>query len=104
VRGYTSCFSLHKRPKTSKAGGTSSGIRRRRVRCKKCEPCTRTDCRLCSFCKDMKKYGGPGRMKQSCISRQCIRVSIHLNNLHPCVYVCLHGYVLWISHGMFFSP
>uniref|UniRef100_A0A8D2QIZ0 Lysine-specific demethylase 2B n=1 Tax=Zonotrichia albicollis TaxID=44394 RepID=A0A8D2QIZ0_ZONAL len=26
----------------------------------------------CHFCKDMKKFGGPGRMKQSCIMRQCI--------------------------------
>ena len=52
-----------------------SGDRHRRVRCKKCEPCTRDDCRECNFCKDMKKYGGPGRMKQSCISRQCLAVS-----------------------------
>ncbi|KAK3085173.1 hypothetical protein FSP39_025494 [Pinctada imbricata] len=50
----------------------STGIRRRRVRCRKCEPCTRTDCGECNFCKDMKKYGGPGRMKQSCKSRQCL--------------------------------
>ena len=58
--------------KSSKA----SGDRHRRVRCKKCEPCTRADCRECNFCKDMKKYGGPGRMKQSCISRQCLAVGI----------------------------
>ncbi|CAD5121051.1 DgyrCDS9592 [Dimorphilus gyrociliatus] len=44
----------------------------RRVRCKKCEPCTRTDCGECHFCKDMRKFGGPGRMKQTCISRQCM--------------------------------
>lgn len=24
----------------------------------------------------MRKYGGPGRMKQSCIARQCIVVSV----------------------------
>ena len=63
----------------SKGTGKSSkaaGERHRRVRCKRCEPCTRADCRECNFCKDMKKFGGPGRMKQSCISRQCLAVSL----------------------------
>ncbi|XP_059911035.1 lysine (K)-specific demethylase 2Ba isoform X2 [Gadus macrocephalus] len=50
----------------------SSGARRRRTRCRKCEACLRTECGECHFCKDMKKFGGPGRMKQSCIMRQCI--------------------------------
>ncbi|XP_022526174.1 lysine (K)-specific demethylase 2Ba isoform X2 [Astyanax mexicanus] len=51
---------------------SSSGARRRRTRCRKCEACVRTECGECHFCKDMKKFGGPGRMKQSCIMRQCI--------------------------------
>eukprot|EP00066_Takifugu_rubripes_P013916 XP_011603182.1 PREDICTED: lysine-specific demethylase 2B-like isoform X1 [Takifugu rubripes] len=50
----------------------TSGARRRRTRCRKCEACLRTECGECHFCKDMKKFGGPGRMKQSCIMRQCI--------------------------------
>lgn len=54
------------------AAQAASNIRRRRTRCKKCEPCTRQECAECHFCKDMKKFGGPGRMKQSCISRQCM--------------------------------
>ncbi|XP_056274859.1 LOW QUALITY PROTEIN: lysine (K)-specific demethylase 2Ba [Pseudoliparis swirei] len=49
-----------------------SGARRRRTRCRKCEACLRSECGECHFCKDMKKFGGPGRMKQSCIMRQCI--------------------------------
>ncbi|XP_051907376.1 lysine-specific demethylase 2B-like isoform X2 [Hippocampus zosterae] len=53
-------------------GGGTSGARRRRTRCRKCEACLRTECGDCHFCKDMKKFGGPGRMKQSCIMRQCI--------------------------------
>ncbi|XP_031434162.1 lysine-specific demethylase 2B isoform X2 [Clupea harengus] len=53
-------------------GRGSSGSRRRRTRCRKCEACVRTECGECHFCKDMKKFGGPGRMKQSCIMRQCI--------------------------------
>ncbi|CAJ0960820.1 unnamed protein product [Ranitomeya imitator] len=54
------------------ANRTSAGARRRRTRCRKCEACLRTECGECHFCKDMKKFGGPGRMKQSCIMRQCI--------------------------------
>ncbi|XP_073769563.1 lysine (K)-specific demethylase 2Bb isoform X2 [Danio rerio] len=54
------------------SGRGSSSARRRRTRCRKCEACTRKECGECHFCKDMKKFGGPGRMKQSCIMRQCI--------------------------------
>ncbi|XP_028850901.1 lysine (K)-specific demethylase 2Ba isoform X2 [Denticeps clupeoides] len=54
------------------SGRSSSSARRRRTRCRKCEACVRTECGECHFCKDMKKFGGPGRMKQSCIMRQCI--------------------------------
>ena len=50
---------------------TNDSSRRRRTRCKKCDACVRSDCSECHFCKDMKKFGGPGRMKQSCIARQC---------------------------------
>uniref|UniRef100_A0A8C9T6V8 Lysine-specific demethylase 2B n=1 Tax=Scleropages formosus TaxID=113540 RepID=A0A8C9T6V8_SCLFO len=53
-------------------GRGTSGARRRRTRCRRCEACLRTECGECHFCKDMKKFGGPGRMKQSCIMRQCI--------------------------------
>uniref|UniRef100_UPI00358FCE41 lysine-specific demethylase 2B-like n=1 Tax=Myxine glutinosa TaxID=7769 RepID=UPI00358FCE41 len=48
-----------------------SGARRRRTRCRRCEACVRSECGECTFCKDMKKFGGPGKMKQSCIQRQC---------------------------------
>ncbi|CAL9683430.1 unnamed protein product [Knipowitschia caucasica] len=54
------------------ASRSTSGTRRRRTRCRRCEACLRTECGDCHFCKDMKKFGGPGRMKQSCILRQCI--------------------------------
>uniref|UniRef100_A0A8C5BWK3 [histone H3]-dimethyl-L-lysine(36) demethylase n=1 Tax=Gadus morhua TaxID=8049 RepID=A0A8C5BWK3_GADMO len=54
------------------AGRAASGSRRRRTRCRRCEACTRSECGACHFCNDMKKFGGPGRMKQSCIMRQCI--------------------------------
>ncbi|XP_077441876.1 lysine-specific demethylase 2B-like isoform X2 [Vanacampus margaritifer] len=57
---------------SGRGGGGTSSARRRRTRCRKCEACLRTECGECHFCKDMKKFGGPGRMKQSCIMRQCI--------------------------------
>ncbi len=56
-----------------------SGNRRRRVRCKTCEACLGGDCRVCVYCKDMSKYGGPGRMKQTCEKRRC---------LHPQLPIC----------------
>jgi len=43
-------------------------------RCTKCAACIKPDCRKCIFCKDMKKYGGKGTKKQSCIERpKCLR-------------------------------
>lgn len=33
------------------------------------------DCRQCKFCKDLPKYGGPGRARQKCIKRQCLLLS-----------------------------
>ena len=45
-------------------------------RCEECEACMReTDCRKCRFCCDMKKYGGPGKLRQKCIKRQCLKLS-----------------------------
>ncbi|KAI4897901.1 hypothetical protein NFI96_023114 [Prochilodus magdalenae] len=61
------------RPRVSGVcGARSSSARRRRTRCRQCEACVRTECGQCHFCKDMRKFGGPGRMKQTCILRQCI--------------------------------
>uniref|UniRef100_A0A671VMX4 [histone H3]-dimethyl-L-lysine(36) demethylase n=1 Tax=Sparus aurata TaxID=8175 RepID=A0A671VMX4_SPAAU len=49
-----------------------SALRRRRVRCKRCSACCRKECGECHYCQDMRKFGGPGRMKKSCIMRQCL--------------------------------
>ena len=46
-----------------------------------CEGCLREgDCGHCRFCKDMRKFGGPGRLKQKCIKRQCHKLSRWLAN------------------------
>uniref|UniRef100_A0A669ETP5 [histone H3]-dimethyl-L-lysine(36) demethylase n=1 Tax=Oreochromis niloticus TaxID=8128 RepID=A0A669ETP5_ORENI len=64
---------LHK-PLGQKATKRSSisALRRRRVRCKRCAACCRKECGNCQYCHDMRKFGGPGRMKKSCIMRQCL--------------------------------
>nr|XP_054752149.1 uncharacterized protein LOC129257776 isoform X2 [Lytechinus pictus] len=53
-------------------------IRQRRRRpCGHCEPCQiKGDCRQCNFCKDMKKYGGKGIMKQKCALRWCLNYRV----------------------------
>ncbi|XP_058808657.1 jmjC domain-containing histone demethylation protein 1-like [Phymastichus coffea] len=61
------------RPPLHERSDRSSGPRRRRTRCKKCEACTRTDCGECVYCQDMVKFGGSGRAKQTCMMRQCLR-------------------------------
>lgn len=55
--------------------------RRRRVRCKTCEACIGGDCKNCVYCKDMTKYGGPGKMKQTCekVSGMFVFQSLMLN-------------------------
>ncbi|XP_050521569.1 jmjC domain-containing histone demethylation protein 1-like isoform X2 [Daktulosphaira vitifoliae] len=76
-RFYKTSGDMNAKLKTSrKSGGaasTATGPRRRRTRCKKCEACKQADCGECSFCKDMVKFGGPGRAKQTCVMRQCLQ-------------------------------
>lgn len=50
---------------------TSGGGGPRRMRCGVCEACLRPDCGVCYFCKDMIKFGGSGKGKQSCKERKC---------------------------------
>ena len=42
---------------------------RKSKRCFECDSCKKPDCRKCLMCKDMKKYGGKGLKKQSCMTR-----------------------------------
>ncbi|XP_062332588.1 lysine-specific demethylase 2A [Osmerus eperlanus] len=66
--------SLHRpaTPRPIKPASSISALRRRRVRCKRCAACVRTECGDCTYCHDMRKFGGPGRMKKSCVMRQCL--------------------------------
>lgn len=50
----------------------------RRTRCGICEACQQTDCGKCSHCRDMVKFGGSGRSKQSCILRKCPNMEVQV--------------------------
>ncbi|XP_062852370.1 lysine (K)-specific demethylase 2Aa isoform X3 [Trichomycterus rosablanca] len=66
-------------PRPTKPASTMSALRRRRVRCKRCEACLRPECGECNFCRDMKKFGGPGKLKQTCVLRQCLAPGLPLS-------------------------
>uniref|UniRef100_A0A3P9HWE8 CXXC-type zinc finger protein 1 n=1 Tax=Oryzias latipes TaxID=8090 RepID=A0A3P9HWE8_ORYLA len=58
--------------KSSKSQRDGSFIKRSARMCGECDACLRTeDCTLCDFCKDMKKFGGPNKIRQKCRLRQC---------------------------------
>ena len=50
----------------------------RRQKCGVCEACQQTDCGKCSACRDMIKFGGTGRSKQSCVLRKCPNMAVQV--------------------------
>ncbi|KAM9795102.1 lysine-specific demethylase 2A [Neosynchiropus ocellatus] len=79
---------VHKLQMHRTKGTSISALRRRRVRCKYCAGCCRKECGNCLCCQDMRKFGGPGRMKKGCIMRQCLTPA--LPNTARC-HVCGEG-------------
>uniref|UniRef100_A0AAY4CK07 CXXC-type zinc finger protein 1 n=1 Tax=Denticeps clupeoides TaxID=299321 RepID=A0AAY4CK07_9TELE len=58
--------------KMDRRRGSRLQVKRSARMCGECEPCLRTeDCAQCDFCKDMKKFGGPNKIRQKCRLRQC---------------------------------
>lgn len=51
--------------------GTHPLVGVKRKRCGECESCSRDDCGQCKYCLDMKKFGGPAKMKKSCMLKKC---------------------------------
>lgn len=45
-----------------------------RRRCGVCDNCKQADCGLCMYCRDKPRFGGPGKLKQSCLKRKCTRL------------------------------
>ncbi|XP_023198308.1 uncharacterized protein LOC111610094 isoform X1 [Xiphophorus maculatus] len=54
---------------------SASGQKMRRQACRSCAACLRENCGVCTFCRDMRKFGGPSRMKQKCVRRRCLLLS-----------------------------
>ncbi|XP_058968068.2 CXXC-type zinc finger protein 1-like [Pocillopora verrucosa] len=62
-----------KKEKQHSSSKDDSERKRSRRTCGECVACVRTeDCGQCDFCKDMKKFGGPNKMRQKCRLRQCL--------------------------------
>ncbi|XP_044068067.1 uncharacterized protein LOC122883434 isoform X2 [Siniperca chuatsi] len=53
---------------------TPSPRLKRRTACKQCAACLREDCGKCIYCRDMRKFGGPGTKRQKCRFRVCLVV------------------------------
>lgn len=59
-------------------------------RCGLCENCLLADCGECKYCRDKPAFGGPGKLKQACIKRKCLK----LTNSKPGGKYLLHNYVV----------
>ncbi|XP_039268150.2 uncharacterized protein LOC120343106 [Styela clava] len=53
----------------------------RRKRCRQCTGCLTNNCGMCDACKNMKKFGGDGSKKQSCVLRRCVAIHSSKNPL-----------------------
>ncbi|XP_041349665.1 CXXC-type zinc finger protein 1-like [Gigantopelta aegis] len=64
---------LHRDPRLR-----DKGARKSTRRCGECNACHKTeDCSRCDFCKDMKKFGGPNKIRQKCRLRQCLNFGLN---------------------------
>ena len=61
----------------------------KRPRCN-CTGCSKNDCGDCNYCKDMKKFGGPGKKKKRCINQRCLNVksSCMYTSMQVHTYLC----------------
>ena len=44
-------------------------------RCGLCENCLQADCGQCKYCKDKPRFGGPGKLKQACSKKKCLKLA-----------------------------
>ena len=52
------------------------GKKRSRLHCGQCAGCQQSDCGLCIYCKDVKKFGSPAKKKKACKLRICSQSSV----------------------------
>ena len=70
---------LNSMPHDGRTRKVASKLIRRRIlkrqRCGKCKGCENyrknIDCKKCKYCKDKKRYGGPGKIRRICIEKFC---------------------------------
>ncbi|XP_013419926.1 CXXC-type zinc finger protein 1 isoform X2 [Lingula anatina] len=78
-RSDSSDTERHFKKKDKDRQSAASKAKKSTRRCGECVACHRTeDCARCDFCKDMKKFGGPNRIRQKCRLRQCINFGINI--------------------------
>lgn len=53
----------------------------RKRKCGKCDGCVMETCGMCNNCKDMRKYGGPGKKKKGCSRKTCTGVISNSENI-----------------------
>ena len=73
-------------------------------RCGSCQGCLAKDCKTCKFCRDKKKYGGPGKLKQCCVKKKCTRCLQETNTKLPGIFkrpiTSFPGRLLTAIHAM----
>ena len=80
---HTMCIIMHDLSiHTHTCTGT---VTTRKRRCGKCPGCIATDCGVCIYCKDMRKFGGSGRKKKGCEQRRCVFLSTKEVLLDTCI-------------------
>ena len=72
-------------------------VRARTTGCGNCKGCLREDCGECVFCKDKPKFGGPGRKKQKCLLRACIKKPLKRPNAGKLVSVCFCVHLILVE-------
>ena len=84
-----------------------TGSKQRRQRCKCCSGCPAKDCGRCTACRDKIKFGGPGKLKQCCIERKCIKIvstlsaTIPTKGIEKYGYECYHCYDRLYNRGAY---
>lgn len=81
------CFTLHFQ--------TNEGAKRVR-RCNECSGCKERDCDSCINCRDMKRFGGPGRRKKCCIQRKCVKQGTCMSLYRIVTYMYIHLFMIII--------
>ena len=66
-------FLVSKNEQKSCSTSGPSHLKKERVPCKICQACISPDCGKCHYCMDMLKFGGSGKLRQSCQMRLCLQ-------------------------------